>query len=81
MIIRLPKLHYDDKEAIKLRSEGLSESWEDIRQVLHYQGLPYIPKVIRSELISRYHDDPLAGHFSIEKTRELIARKYYRPTL
>ncbi len=49
--------------------------------MLHYQGLPYIPKVIRSELISRHHDDPLAGHFGIEKTRELVARKYYWPTL
>ncbi len=49
--------------------------------MLHYQDLAYVPKVIRSELISRHHDDPLAGHFGIEKTRELIARKYYWPTL
>ncbi len=49
--------------------------------MLYYQGLPYIPKVIRSELISRHHDDSLADHFGIEKTRELIARKYYWPTL
>ena len=33
------------------------------------------------ELISRHYDDPLAGHFEIDKTRELIARKYYRPSL
>ncbi len=49
--------------------------------MLHYQGLPYVPKVICSELISRHHDDPLAGHFGIEKTCELIARKYYWLTL
>ncbi len=79
--MRLPELQNDDKEAMKLRSEGLPEGWEDIEQVLHYQGLPYVPKVIRSELISRHHDDPLVGHFGIEKTRELIARKYYWPTL
>ncbi len=79
--MRLPKLQDEDKEAIKLRSEGLPEGWEDIEQVLHYQGLPYVPKVIRSELISRHHDDPLAGHFGIEKTYELIARKYNWPTL
>ncbi len=81
MRVRLPELQDDDKEAMKLRSEGLSEGWEDIKQVLHYQGLPYVPKVIRSKLISRHHDEPLAGHFGIEKTRELIARKYYWPTL
>ncbi len=81
MRIRLPELQDDDKEAMKLRSEGLPEGWKDIEQVLHYQDLPYVPKVIRSELISKHHDNPLAGHFSIKKTRELIARKYYWPTL
>ncbi len=75
--MRLLELQDDDKKAKKLRSEGLPEGWEDIEQVLHYQGLPYVPKVIRSELISRHHDNPLVGHFGIEKTRELIARKYY----
>ncbi len=79
--MRLLELQDDDKEAMKLRSEGLSEGWKDIEQVLHYQGLLYVPKVIRSELISRHHDDPLAGHFGIEKIYELIARKYYWPTL
>ncbi len=49
--------------------------------MLNYQGLLYVSKVIRSELISRNHDDPLVGDFGIEKTRELIARKYYWPTL
>ncbi len=77
MRMRLPKLQDDDKKAMKLKSKGLSEGWEDIEQVLYYQGLPYVPKVIRSELISRHYDDPLAGHFGIEKTRKLIARKYY----
>ncbi len=77
MRMKLPELQDDDKEAMKLRSQGLPEGWEDIKQVLHYQGLLYVPKVIRSELISRHYDDSLAGHFGIEKTRELIARKYY----
>ncbi len=81
MRIRLPELHDDDKETIKLRSKRLLEGWEDIKQVLHYQDLPYIPKVIRSELISKHHDGTLAGHFGIEKTQKLIARKYYWPML
>ncbi len=49
--------------------------------MLHHQGLPYVPEIVRTELISRHHDDPLAGYFGIDKTRELIARKYYWPTL
>ncbi len=81
MRMRLPELQDDDKEAMKLRLEGLSESWENIKPVLHYQVLPYVPKVICSELISRHHDDPLVGHFGIEKTRKPIAGKYYWPTL
>ncbi len=81
MRMKLAELQDEDKEVMKLRSEGLPEGWEDIEQVLHYQDLPYVPKVIRSELISRHHDDPLGGHFGIEKTRELIARKYYWLTL
>ncbi len=81
MRMRLPELQDDDKEAKKLRSEGLPEGWEEIEQVLHYHGLPYIPKVICSELISRHYNNPVAGHFGIEKTRELIARKYYWPML
>ena len=48
---------------------------------MHHQGLPYILKIIRIELISRHHDNPLTGYFGIEKTRELVAQKYYWPTL
>ncbi len=66
--MRLPELQNDNKEAKKLRSEGLPEGWKDIKQVLHYQSLPYVPKVICSELISRHHNDPLVDNFSIEKT-------------
>ncbi len=40
-----------------------------------------MPEIVRTELISRHGDDPLAGHFGIDKTRKLIARKYYWPTL
>ncbi len=45
--------------------------------MLHWEGLPYIPKVISTKLISRHYDNPLAGHFDIKKIPELIAQKYY----
>ena len=32
-------------------------------------------------MISRHHNDPLAGHFGIDKIRELVGRKYYLPSL
>ena len=68
MRIKLLELQNDDKEAKKLRSKELPESWEDIERVFHYQSLPYIPKIICSELISIHHNNPLVSHFSIEKT-------------
>lgn len=57
------------------------EEWEDINGVLHYQNLSYVPEIICSELISRHHDNPLAEHFGVDNIQELIARKYYWPTL
>ena len=33
------------------------------------------------ELVGRHHNNPLAGHFGIEKTCKLLAQKYYWPTL
>ncbi len=77
MKIIVPQLYDNNKEAKKLRLERLLKGWKDIDKVLHYQGLLYLPKVIRSELISRHHENPLAGHFGIKKTWESIARKYY----
>ncbi len=79
--MRLSELQDNDKKAMKLRSKGLPEGWEDIKQVLYYQSFPYVPKVICSKLISKHYDNSLANHFSIENTWELIAKKYYWPIL
>ncbi len=80
--LRLPELQAENQEARRIREQGLKDGWEENADgVLCHQGLPYVPEVVRTELISRHHDDPLAGHFGINKTRELIARKYYWPTL
>ena len=78
MRLRLQELQEEDKQARKLRAkQPVKDGWEDINGVLHHQSLPYVPEIIRTELISRHHDDPLAGHFDIKKIRELVARKYY----
>ena len=77
MRLKLPNLQSDDNQARKLRAADLPEGWEDIKRVLQYGGLHYILEIIRSELISQHYDNPLVGHFGIDKTRELIAKKYY----
>ena len=49
--------------------------------MLHYQGLSFVPKTVWIKLINRHHNNPLAGHFGIEKTCELLARNYFWPML
>ena len=62
-------------------SADLPEGWKDVEGVLQYQRLPYVLEIIRSEVISRHHNGFLARHFGIDKTRELVGRKYYWPSL
>ena len=82
MSLRLLELQESDPEAQKLKSkEQLPDGWEDIDGVLHHQGLPFVPEVIRTELISQHYDDALVGHFGIDKTKDLVSQKYYWPNL
>ena len=81
MNLRLPELQEIDEEAKVLRAGGLPEGWEEVKGVFQYQGLPYVPEIIRSKVISCHHNHPLAGHFGIDKTKELVGRKYYWPSL
>ena len=82
MRLRLSELQENNEEAKLLRgAAGLLEGWEDVKGVLQYQGLPSVPEIIRSEVISCHHNNLLAEHFGINKTRELVGRKYYWPGL
>lgn len=67
----------EDPEARKIRELGPKKGWEDIKGVFYQESLPYVPDIIRKALIIRHYDTPLTGHFGIEKTRKLIAQKYY----
>ena len=78
--LRLPELQESDNKAWKIRADGLN-GYEEVNGVLHHQCLPFIPEIIWTELISQHHNDPLAGYFGVNKTRELIGRKYYWPSL
>ena len=80
MRLQLQELQETDSKAQELRQQSW-KSYKEVDSMFHYQGLSFIPKIIRVKLISRHHDDLLAGYFSIEKTRKLLAQKYYWPTL
>ena len=62
------------------RHRAAHADWSfDNEDLLRYKGQLYVPKdsALRQELISRCHDDPLAGHFGAAKTLELLRRKYH----
>ena len=79
MRFRLARLHESDKEARKIRTEGLN-GYEELDGVLYYQKLLFVPKVIWTEIISQYHNKPLVNHFGINKIKDLVGRKYYWPS-
>jgi hypothetical protein len=45
--------------------------------LIYLQGLIYIPKYIRSEIIARHHDDLIYSHMGTEKMAKAILRNYY----
>ena len=79
MRLRLQDLQNEDKQAWKLRvNQQLGQqAWKDTNGVLHHQNLPYVSENIRTELISKHHNNSLIEHFAIEKTQELVVQKYY----
>ena len=78
MKLKLQELQEVNLEAQELRQK---DGYQEIDGMLHHQGLSFVLKAIWIELISRYHNDSLAGHFGIKKTRKLLVWKYYWPTL
>lgn len=49
--------------------------------MLPLEGFLYIPEIIRTKLISMYHQYLLACHFIIKKNCNLITQKYYQSNL
>ena len=41
-----------------------------------YNHLIYIPYVLRTDILKKYHDSPSSGHLGIKRTEELITRNY-----
>ena len=65
------------------KQDGAGKWSLDSRGLLNYKQALYVPadKAIREELLAKHHDDPLAGHYGIERTTELLRRKYYWDTI
>ena len=80
MRLKLQELQETDRKAQELRQQK-ADGYKEIDEIFYHQGLLFVPKAIWTELISRHHNNPLASYFGIEKTRKLLAEKYYWPTL
>ncbi len=48
-------------------------------ELLHHKSKIYIlsDKVIKNELMKLHHDDVLAEHYKVDRTINLLFRKYY----
>ena len=68
------------KESAMPHRRRTSKAWSvDPEGLVRHNGRLYVPgdEAVRKELISKNHDDPLAGHFGPDKTSDLLLRKYY----
>lgn len=79
--LRLPELQAYQSLACKIREQRLKEGWKNDEEILQQEGLLHMLKVIKTKLISRHYYDFLIRHFGINKTKELVNRKYYSPII
>ena len=78
--LRLQELQKANCEVREVKQQK-ADGYKKVNKIFYYQDLPFVPKAIQTKLIIRQHNNPLAGHFVIKKTRKLLARKYYWPIL
>ncbi|KAF4627116.1 hypothetical protein G7Y89_g11043 [Cudoniella acicularis] len=66
------------QRASKRKREG-EPTWTFQEDLLRWNGRIYIPDdpALRAEVMRLHHDDPLAGHYGVEKTMDLLRRNYY----
>ena len=79
---RAQKLCSKDHPPPRRRRKASNKAWSvDSEGLVRHNGRLYVPgdEAVREEIISKNHDDPLAGHFGTEKTLELVQRKYSWP--
>ena len=73
-------------EALTRRAEGeankTANMWEvDPTGILRRNGKVWIPEdaALRANLLMRNHDDPIGGHYGVDKTVAVLKTKYWWP--
>jgi RNase H-like domain found in reverse transcriptase/Reverse transcriptase (RNA-dependent DNA polymerase)/Integrase zinc binding domain/Chromo (CHRromatin Organisation MOdifier) domain/Integrase core domain len=74
----------DSEEVARGSRKAGSGNWKvDPEGIVRFKSRLYVPeeKSLQAELLKRHHDDILAGHFGVEKTLDLLQRKFYWPKM
>lgn len=68
-------------QALKPGGSVPESSWKLQDDILYKDNTVYVPNdsALRSVLLQQHHDDPIAGHFGVARTSELLKRKFYWP--
>ena len=82
LITRLQQLDTEVQSRIINVKSGDTQNglWSiDGQGMLRYKDRIWIPAEasVKSEILQRFHDDPLAGHFGVNRTEELIQRRFH----
>jgi transposase InsO family protein len=86
IIGRIKEAYLTDEDA-KDMIEGLEQEphpdYKLDKGLVYYKGLILVPAAddIKRDILTHCHDDPMAGHFGIHKTCELVSRTYHWPGL
>ncbi|KAI7081079.1 hypothetical protein KC356_g9322 [Hortaea werneckii] len=81
------KLQAEQPELIeqgkRQQEAGGEQVWRESGGLWYYDDRLYVPadSALHAQLMRIHHDDPLAGHFGQEKTKELLQRKYWWPNM
>ena len=68
------------KEALCSGRPSPDHAWTcDATKMLRFKGRLWVPPEasVKAEILRRYHDDPLAGHFGVRRTEDLIQRHFH----
>ena len=83
LVQRLQEVDPEIQNRISEVSSGSSRrantAWTvDDRGLLRYKDRIWIPpeESVKAEILQRFHDDPLSGHFGVNRTEELIQRQF-----
>ncbi len=81
-VYNLPKEKRMELAKQQGRDAYYARSWaQDQKGIVTFKGFTYVPNVgrLRTEVIKTNYNLPWAGHYDVQKTLDLVARKYFWP--